>query len=156
MFSAMILPEVCVIYILSILPLFMGMWSQWVYAVLGPSFELRLLILLSKLNVVVHANGRAALCDFGLSYINTSAERVESSKRVVKAFTGITKSQTVRYTTAGYTGTLRYLSPEQLPSDLDIVKPTFAADVYAFACTLAEVWHPVNQNFNATHESRLL
>lgn len=88
---------------------------------------------------MVHADGRAALCDFGLSYINTSAARVETSKRV-KVAASITNLQTsVRYTTAGYAGTLRYLSPEQLSSDLDIVKPTFAADVYALACTLAEV-----------------
>lgn len=105
----------------------------------GPSFESLLLILSSKLNVVVHADGRAALCDFGLSYINTSAERVEPSRKI-KVSAGVTKSQTsVRYTTAGYAGTLRYISPEQLSSNSDIVKPTFAADVYAFACTLAEV-----------------
>lgn len=101
------------------------------------TFGLLSLILTSllKLNVVVHEDGRAALCDFGLSYLKASILQVESPGHINAS--NNTAQQKIGFTATGFNGTLRYLSPEQLSCDNP--RPTFAADIYAFACTCAEV-----------------
>lgn len=50
--------------------------------------------------------------------------------------------QNTGFTATTFNGTLRYLAPEQL--SCNNAKPTLAADIYAFACTCAEVCHMVN------------
>ncbi|KAF9509418.1 hypothetical protein BS47DRAFT_1396928 [Hydnum rufescens UP504] len=72
---------------------------------------------LKAANVVVAMDGRAALCDFGLSVILDSGP------------TGFTSSI--------IGGTLRFLAPEQLSDDQGSRSPP--SDVYAFGCLYAEI-----------------
>jgi len=83
----------------------------------------------------VDADGRAALCDFGLSQFRTPASIRTSedgthvaSRPNLKPYTGLTPTKPG--------GTLRYLAPEQMRCDDG---PTLRTDVYAFACTCAEI-----------------
>lgn len=95
---------------------------------------------------MIHTDGHAALCDFGLSSIIARATHNNVGERV----TAMSDTQTtLRYVTSGNIATPRYLAPEQLSSD--DAKPTFAADVYAFACTLAEVCGQFTRIFSTTH-----
>lgn len=63
-------------------------------------------------------DGRAALCDFGLSMVLDSSP------------TGFTSS------VVG--GTLRFMAPEQLTDDTG--GRSIQSDVYSYACAYAEVW----------------
>lgn len=67
-------------------------------------------------NILVDQNGRAALCDFGLSIVHDGLP------------TG--------HTTSNFGGSLRYLAPEL--SEENSTRTT-ATDIYALGCTLAEV-----------------
>lgn len=37
-------------------------------------------------------------------------------------------------------GATAWLSPELLDPDVDEVRPTYASDIYSFACVIVEVW----------------
>jgi len=78
-------------------------------------------------NVLVGTEGHAALCDFGLSTVLDNGP------------TGFTSS--------AFGGTLRFMAPEQLSEE----GRTVQSDVYAYACTYAEImtgdppynWHRI-------------
>ena len=91
-----------------------------------------------KANVVVHEDGHAALCDFGLSRFQATIPEIGikapfPSTAVVPHITTPTG-----FTTMNSGGTLRFLAPEQMLSE-DYPIPTFQSDIYAFSCTCAEV-----------------
>ncbi|KAF9508174.1 hypothetical protein BS47DRAFT_1303155, partial [Hydnum rufescens UP504] len=71
----------------------------------------------SKANVLVGTEGHAALCDFGLSTVLDNSP------------TGFTSS--------AFGGTLRFMAPELLSEAEE--RRSIQSDVYAYACTYAEV-----------------
>src|SRR5689334_9430802 len=85
-----------------------------------------------QVNVVISKEGRAALCDFGLSRLHLALDpegpSSHTSKPPQRYLTGITSSE--------FNGTLRFCAPELIDGD---GQPTFGSDIYAFACTCAEV-----------------
>ncbi|KAF8335472.1 kinase-like domain-containing protein [Cantharellus anzutake] len=70
-------------------------------------------------NILINDEGRAQLCDFGLSYV----------------FDGFLMGQT--YLIQGET--LRFLAPESLGYPEECSRPTTESDVYAFGCTCMQV-----------------
>lgn len=84
-------------------------------------------------NVVVHADGRAAICDFGLSTLLSTPENLASD---TTPSTTLRRDNLLTGLTTASGGTPRYAPPEHFHGD---GSPTLAADVYAFGCTCAEV-----------------
>lgn len=91
---------------------------------------------ISQAHVLVHQDGHAALCNFGLTGLHSLAEKEHSSD----------ESSALHYATrAGFTetefgGTFRYLAPEQIvDGETEGSGPSLQTDVYAFGCTCAEV-----------------
>jgi serine/threonine protein kinase len=69
--------------------------------------------------VLIDGEGRASICDFGLSIILDGGP------------TG--------YTSSNFAGSLRFLAPELLDENEESTK-TVQTDIYAYACTCIEVW----------------
>jgi len=68
-------------------------------------------------NILVGEDGRAALCDFGLSMV--------------------LDGRTTGFTSSNVGGTLRFMAPEQFSDDLG--GRSVHSDIYSYACTYAEI-----------------
>ncbi|KAG8939818.1 hypothetical protein FRC03_006008 [Tulasnella sp. 419] len=74
-------------------------------------------------NVLLDADSRACWCDFGLAHFMEG----------VNGLTGETSSSTFR------SGTVSFLSPEQVGSDSEGERKTTMMDIWAFGCLMAQV-----------------
>ncbi|KAF9512211.1 hypothetical protein BS47DRAFT_1363354 [Hydnum rufescens UP504] len=99
--------------IVPLLGLFSGELGRDIGLVSGKSGLVLFRLGTHKANVVVASDGRAALCDFGLS--------------MIRDMTG--------FTTSSICGTLPFMAPEQFNGDFRSPR----SDVYAYACTYVQI-----------------